>query len=399
MGKLVQFGAGNIGRSFIGQLFAQAGYQVVFVEVNPVLVAALNQRRRYRVEIHDDPPGEILVQNVRAVDGRQVAAVAAEVASADIAATAVGPGALPQILPGLAAGLAARQGKPLDLIIAENLRGAPQLIREGMRRLLPADFPLEQRLGLVETSIGKMVPLIPEEVRQRDPLLVYAEAYNTLIVDAKGFLNPIPAVPGLEAQDNIAAYVDRKAFIHNLGHAAVAYAGWTLNPGLTYIWQAMKQGPVVALARRAMEASAEALMARYPGEFTWTMQQRHIADLLRRFANRALGDTVHRVGRDLPRKLGPQDRLVGALRLQQGHGADWRATCTVIALALRFCAPDEHGHVFPADGAFAAWLAEVGARQVLVETCGLAAADPALTVILAEYRRGRAVLAAQSEKP
>ncbi|MBA7563374.1 Mannitol-1-phosphate 5-dehydrogenase [subsurface metagenome] len=35
--KMIQFGAGNIGRSFIGQLFSRSGYEVVFVDINKKL--------------------------------------------------------------------------------------------------------------------------------------------------------------------------------------------------------------------------------------------------------------------------------------------------------------------------------------------------------------------------
>jgi len=385
----VQFGAGNIGRSFVGQLFARAGYEVVFVDVDPVLVAELNRRRGYRVEVHDDPPGELLVEHVRAVDGHDREAVARELAEADLAASAVGPGALPHLLPALAAGLLARGERPLDFIIAENLRGAPQLIREGLAGLLPPGYPLAKRLGLVETSIGKMVPIMPEAVRRQDPLLVYAEAYNTLILDRRGFLGPVPEVPGLDPQDNIAAYVDRKAFIHNLGHAAAAYAAYALDPGLVFLWQAMARPQVSGLAGRAMGESAQALLAEYPGEWTPEELGEHSADLLRRFANRALGDTVYRVGRDLPRKLSPGDRLVGALRLQQRHGVDPAATCTAIALALRFRAADEQGEVFPADEAFAQRLEAAGPAQVLREVCGLEPDDPATCRIIAAFREPR----------
>jgi mannitol-1-phosphate/altronate dehydrogenase len=38
----------------------------------------------------------------------------------------------------------------------------------------------------------------------------------------------------------------------------------------------------------------------------------HVDELLRRFDNPALGDTVERVIRDLPRKMAPDDRMVGA---------------------------------------------------------------------------------------
>jgi hypothetical protein len=100
--KLVQFGAGNIGRSFIGQLFARAGYEVVFVDVMPEVVALLNERRRYRVKVKDTPPGTIWVENVRAVNGRDRDRVAEELATADIAGTAVGPAALQHLFPVIA---------------------------------------------------------------------------------------------------------------------------------------------------------------------------------------------------------------------------------------------------------------------------------------------------------
>src|SRR5579872_2267398 len=108
MEKLVQFGAGNIGRSFIGQLFATGGYEVVFVDVDERLVAALNDRGCYRVEVADDPLDEILVQNVRAVNGNDSTEVVEELVSARIAATAVGANALKYLYPSLARGIVER---------------------------------------------------------------------------------------------------------------------------------------------------------------------------------------------------------------------------------------------------------------------------------------------------
>ena len=49
--KIVIFGAGKIGRSFIGQLFGSSGYKVIFVDVDPVIIALLNNRGNYRVVI------------------------------------------------------------------------------------------------------------------------------------------------------------------------------------------------------------------------------------------------------------------------------------------------------------------------------------------------------------
>lgn len=392
--KLVQFGAGNIGRSFIGQLFSRAGYEVVFVDVVPELVALLNERRRYRVEVKDDPPATLWVENVRAVDGRDLPRVAEELASADIAGTAVGPTALPHLFPALAAGVRLRYERrrgPLDVILCENLRNAAVFVREGVARLLPRDFPLDENLGLVETSIGKMVPIMTAAQRAEDPLAVYAEAYNTLICDAKGFRNPLPAVPGLEPKENMRAYVDRKAFIHNLGHAVTAYVGFVHNPKMVYVWEAVTTPEVRAVVEGAMWESAQSLIREYPDEFNEENQREHIQDLLRRFANRALGDTLFRVGRDLPRKLAPEDRLIGALRLDLKHGVPAPNTLLGIAAALHFRARDEEGHLYPADAQFVEeWLPK-GPEAILTQLCGLKADVPAeaecIRQVVVEYHR------------
>ena len=41
MKKAIQFGAGNIGRGFIGAVLEQAGYHVVFADVNEQVVERL----------------------------------------------------------------------------------------------------------------------------------------------------------------------------------------------------------------------------------------------------------------------------------------------------------------------------------------------------------------------
>jgi len=43
MKKAVMYGAGNIGRGFIGALLSQSGYEVTFVDVAQPVVAALRE--------------------------------------------------------------------------------------------------------------------------------------------------------------------------------------------------------------------------------------------------------------------------------------------------------------------------------------------------------------------
>jgi len=356
--KLIQFGAGNIGRSFLGQLFAKAGWDVAFIDVNAAVVGLLNERKSYMVVIKREGQSDErrLVGPVRAVDGRDALAVAQEIADADLVATSVGKGAFPKILPVIARGLAERQkrtpGKPLDIIIAENARGADSFFRDTLARELGPEYPLTNLVGLVETSIGKMVPIMRAEDLAVDPLQVFAEEYEELILDGKGFRGPIPAVAGLHPVDEIEAYVDRKLFVHNLGHASAAYLGFLADPTVVYLPQALRLPGVEKGARSAMREGCTALAEAYPHAYKMKDLEAHVEDLILRFKNTALGDTVHRVGRDLYRKLDREDRLAGAMRLCARQGKSFGAIAVAYRAAIDFAAPDENGRLFPDDERF-----------------------------------------------
>jgi mannitol-1-phosphate 5-dehydrogenase len=395
--SIVIFGAGNIGRSFIGQVFARGGWKVTFVDVDRGLVDALNTARGYRVIVKQqgEPDRALSVEGVSAIDGRDGEAVATAVAQADCLACSVGKPALPKILPGIAAGLvrraalsaADRRVPPLDLILAENDREAVETVRKGLGPLLPAGFPLGSRLGLVETSIGKMVPIMRKEDLEADRLQVFGEAYNSLIVDRRGFLGPLPAIPDLQPVDEILAWVDRKLFIHNLGHAAVAWLGFAADPEARLIWQALELPGIRDRARAAMREAAVALVLEYPKAHDDASLEAHIEDILSRFANRALGDTVFRVGRDLPRKLDRSDRVVGAALLCQRRGLRWEVIASVFRAALDFRATDEQGLPFPADAAFLDLLGSRGPAFLLSDTCRLDPSDPVDGPVAARLRK------------
>lgn len=368
----LQFGAGNIGRSLAGALFARGGYDVLFVDAIPAIVHALHTRRSYRVVVKDDlPPGapaEFLIDHVDAISALDAAAVTDAVRRADVIGTAVGAAVLPRVLASLAPGLLRRE-RPVSVILCENLANAATVAREALRQQLPPGFPLAARVGLVETSIGKMVPTMPAEARGRDPLEVWGEAYNRIIADRAAFVGDIPRIEGLELCAPFAPYVERKLYIHNLGHAVCACEGFLR--GHVFIWQAAADPVVAGVTRAAMASAAQALAVRHPQTFTPAGLAAHVGDLLRRFGNRALGDTVFRVGRDLPRKLAPGDRFMGALRLVQACGGDLAPICRGLAAACRFAATDEAGVVFPADAVFLERIASAGLRAVLIEHCGL----------------------------
>jgi mannitol-1-phosphate 5-dehydrogenase len=381
-GTLVQFGAGNIGRSFVGQVFSRSGYEVVFVDIDERIVRGLNERGSYRVIVkHKQAPDrELVIENVRGIDGRDAEAVAQEIAEASYVATSVGKGALPHVYPTIAQGLLRRReqhgARPVDIIIAENVRNGAELFRTGLGGHLPADYPMEQIVGLVETSIGKMVPIMRDEDVAKDPLWVFAEPYNTLIVDRQAFKNPLPDVDSLEPVRNIQAYVDRKLFVHNLGHAAAAYFGFQHDPGFTFIYQCVEVPAIAERVRAAMQEAADALNREYPADLPSDELAAHIDDLLDRFGNASLGDTVFRVGRDLYRKLDKEDRLLGAMLLARRHRLASPTIADAVVAGTRFRAGDEHGELYPRDLQFVETEAPKGLAWILSKVCRLSEEEP-----------------------
>ncbi len=320
--KAVMYGAGNIGRGFIGALLSQAGYQVSFVDVAEPVVAALNARHSYPIRIVDtDGHEDVMIQHVSAVDGRDGDAVAEAIADCDVMATAVGVNVLKFIAPNIAEGLRRRfqrSDAPLDIIICENLMDADKVLSNLIRaQLTPEDSALfEARVGLVEASIGRMVPVQTPEMQDGDGLRVCVERYGFLPVDKVAFKGPVPKISQLVPYSPFGFYLMRKLYIHNMGHALCAYLGQYT--GLQFIWQAVADAEIALMARCAMQESLRALSMEYAGADPLQLLD-HIDDLLLRFTNRALGDTCQRVGNDVPRKLAPTDRLIGAASLCLKH--------------------------------------------------------------------------------
>ncbi len=347
--KVIIFGAGNIGRSFIAPVFIDGGYEIVFVDIAPTILSALEKHSSYKV-VYKSDKGEKnrIISPVRGVDGKNTEAVQKELNDADLCVTCVGAKALPAILCSIAQGVLNRT-RPFDIILAENLKGAAGLTRQKLQENGIESNRIGNNIGIVETSIGKMVPIMPRDVVAQNPLLCWAEEFNTLIVDADGFTGPLPLAPDIMPVSPIAPWVARKLYIHNFGHAATAYLGYKTDSNIHYVWEALANPSILSAVKKNMQISGQALQLEYPGIFTATEIEEHITDLLSRFQNKVLGDTIYRVGRDLRRKLHRQDRVVGALELARKHGLQLLPSLKVFQAGLTFAALQPDGTPNKAD--------------------------------------------------
>lgn len=367
--RAVIFGAGNIGRGFIGQLFCESGYEVVFVDVDEELMAALNRDRKYHLEaVSNAGVQDVVVGPVRAVSSRDTEAVAAAVAEAELGATAVGANVLKFIVPNLAAGLARRAAAgaaPINFIICENLHGAAAHVRGLVLAATPpeAHAYVTEKTGFVDTVIGRMVPVPTPEMRARDVSLVRVEPYKELPVDRKGFVGPVPTISAMTAYDDFGVFTARKLYIHNCGHALMAYVGYLHGYELGY--EAMADPAVRDFMLAGLRESARGICAEYQADPAWL--QAHVDDLLERFTNRMLGDTIFRLGRDPLRKLAAEDRLTGAANLVCQCGLEPVHLAWGMAAALRFDPPGD-----PSAEKLQAMLKEKGPELALQDVAGVA---------------------------
>lgn len=383
MKKAIMYGAGNIGRGFIGKVFSDSGYEVCFLDIMQDVIDEMNRRGEYTVRIvSNEGETDTTVRPVRAVNSTTEQAVQ-EIADCDIMATAVGVNILPRVAPAIARGVIARMeqsGRPLNIILCENQLEVDVL----MRGWLYACFNDEQKkwadenLGLVEPSIGRMVPPLTPEMRAKDKLLICVEPYCELPVDRDAFKGEIPDLVGLVPYSPFEFYIKRKLFLHNGGHALCAYLGNL--KGYEYIWQAIADPEIREAARASMLASAHALIARF-GEGVRENVESNVDDLLRRFQNRALKDTVARVGADPVRKLRRNDRVVGAALFCLEQGVDPSPIITGIVAALKFDRADD-----PTAPEIQKALREQGIEYVMQHYMSLQHDEPLYGMILKAWK-------------
>ncbi|CAM2932900.1 mannitol-1-phosphate 5-dehydrogenase [Vibrio rarus] len=310
--KALHFGAGNIGRGFIGKLLSDAGVDVTFADVNETVVNALIERNAYPVKVVGADCVVETVSNVTAVNSTSPEVIAC-IAESDLLTTAVGPTVLKIIAKTVAQGIELRfsQGNetPLNIIACENMvRGTSQLKEAVYQHLNDAvKAKTDQLVGFVDSAVDRIVP--PAEAGETDPLAVTVETFSEWIVDQTQFKGEIPNIPGMECTDNLMAFVERKLFTLNTGHLITAYLG--VLAGHETIKDSIEDDAIRADVKAAMEESGAVLIRRYG--FDAKAHAAYIEKILGRFANPYLRDEVDRVGRQPIRKLSPQDRLVKPL--------------------------------------------------------------------------------------
>lgn len=333
--EAVHFGAGNIGRGFIGLLLHQSGYHTTFVDVNEEIIQAINENQQYSVVLAAEGNERITVQNISGINSvRDPEQVIQAIVRADIITTAVGPNVLPIIAELIAKGLAERfksNEHPVNIIACENMVGGTDLLKENIYKHSTTEDQekFDHLIGFPNAAVDRIVP----NQNNEDLLEVSVEPYYEWVVEAPSMKGEKPEIHGITYVDDLTPYIERKLFTVNTGHAAVAYVGYHM--GYQTITEAMKDEKVLEIIQGALKESGEALVQTY--NFDRTEHEQYIEKIINRFMNPHISDEVTRVARGPIRKLGARDRLIRpALMYMEATGKDPAFLAKIIAAALQF---------------------------------------------------------------
>jgi mannitol-1-phosphate 5-dehydrogenase len=252
---------------------------------------------------------------------------AAEMATAIPSVTLYGQGGESSVASLLAQGLAGDH--PQILYTSENHNRAAEILTglvETGGGATPAFQALNTVIGKMSGYVGAerdlralgLLPMVPGGSRA---LLV--EAFDRILVSKIEIPGVSSSFPPFTEKPDLLPFEEAKLYGHNAVHAVLGYLA--AGRGHQTMDQTTGDPPLIEAARRCfLEECGPGLIRRHGdlGEelFTPPGWRSYAEDLLERMTNPYLRDPVARVCRDPRRKLGWDDRLVGAMRVVMAAG-------------------------------------------------------------------------------
>lgn len=336
--KAVHFGAGNIGRGFIGEVLHKNNIEVVFVDINKEVIDALNDKQAYEIELAAPGAETIQIKEVRGVNNQtDPDQVAAEIVDADIITTAIGPNILPFIAPLIAEGLKQRLAddnhSPLDVIACENMIGGSEKLQEYVFEHLSADeiTTLKEFVGFPNAAVDRIIPMQSHE----DPLFVSVEPFSEWIIDESQMKNKALKLDGVNYEVSLEPYIERKLLSVNTGHATVAYASKLL--GHETIDAGISDGAVLDQLKKVLGETGDLLIHKW--NFDKTEHKAYQEKVVERFQNPYISDDVVRVGRTPIRKLGYNERFILPIRELADRELDYTNLVDTVGMIFHYDDP------------------------------------------------------------
>lgn len=328
----IHFGAGNIGRGFIGLILAKNDFDVTFVDVNEPLLKALKESNHYIVEELSEQQKQTIVPFAGALNSiTEQDEIIAGIKDATLITTSIGVSLLPRIAPIIAAAIEARVQTEsyLNIIACENAVNATDVLKDAINPLLSAEAKVyaDKWVGFPNAAVDRIVPNQEHE----DITKVQVEPFFEWVVEQPAIKGTLE-LDGVLFVDALLPYIERKLFTVNTGHATCAYTAY--QKGYATIYEAMQDTEVYDHVKHVLTETSELLIQKHG--FDRTPQIEYLEKTLKRFLNANIIDETIRVARSPLRKLSFNDRLIKPLREIKEMGLSSEYLIKTIVSALRY---------------------------------------------------------------
>ncbi len=376
--EVIIFGAGKIGRGFIGQLFHRSGYKLWFADASEELVGLLNQEKKYRVDIAGSDGDDTEYISIEgAFDIHHPETIQEVLNRVEILVTSVGANHISSVAAMMKELLKKRNlNQNMNWLICENALHPAARIRETLLEGAEEAFRyfVDHRLGLVETQVLRTGMEAPEHIKQKEPLALRMHDWWSLPLDRDAFVGKIPNVTGFLPRSHFSNELIRKLYTFNGTNGPISYVGWV--NGFRILHEA------------ALEFSTFFDMIREESSYGLTRefgikeeeQKAFMALATKKYTDPALNDPIERNARDLRRKLGRDERLLGPALLCLKHGRKPYAYARAIAAALCY-----EGSSDPGTLEVIRTIKQEGPEVALGRYCGLNSTDELFRMVMDAY--------------
>lgn len=207
---------------------------------------------------------------------------------------------------------------------AENHNHAAELLEEAVGQKFPNTYYLN-------TVIGKMSGVVSAtECEQRKLLRLSPSADRGHLVEEfnKILISSCPGIEerktvGLHVKSNLLPFEEAKLYGHNAVHFMLGIKAQ--QKGIKFMSYLRHEPEILESGLYAFtEECGEALIRKWKGIndplFTYDGFKAYAEDLIERMTNPFLNDQTDRICRDIERKLGWNDRVIGTIRLAYSQG-------------------------------------------------------------------------------